>query len=141
MSKRKKNMQPLVRFIFLVYLGFLLWLLFGRTSRWIEGESYKQLLRQNINLVPLLTIRNYMQVILHRTNEGVRSHCIINLVGNVVMFLPAGWLLPRIWQRYRNFFSFFFKFKLSFFLFFYWFVYMLVFCTREFSEFVLTNTK
>ena len=42
------------------------------------------------------------------TNDAVLMHCIINLVGNVVLFLPPGWLLPHIWVRFRNFFRFFF---------------------------------
>ena len=108
MSKAKKNMHPLARFIFLVYVGAMLWLLFGRTSRWIEGESYKQLLLQNINWVPFRTISNYWKVVFAHTNEAARTHCIINLAGNVVLFLPPGWLLPHIWKRYQNFFRFFF---------------------------------
>ena len=106
MKKRKTNMLPLTRFLFLVYLALMLWLLFGRSYGWIDGLSYREMLRQNINLQPLLTIRNYLHVIIHRSNDTVLVHCIINLAGNVVMFIPAGWLLPRIWKIYRNFFQF-----------------------------------
>ncbi len=109
MSKTKRKNHPLVRFLFLAYVVFLLWLLFGRTRRWIPGESYAMMLRQNINLVPLLTIRNYLQVVLNRTNDAVLSHCIINLAGNVLLFIPPGWVLPHIWSRFRNFFRFFFS--------------------------------
>ena len=33
---------------------------------------------------------------------------IINLVGNVILFILPGWLLPAIWKQQRNFFRFFF---------------------------------
>ena len=108
MSKAKQNLHPFARFTFLVYVGLMVWLLFGRPRAWSEELTYAEILRQNINLTPLLTIRNYLQVVLHRTNDAVLMHCIINLVGNVVLFLPPGWLLPHIWVRFRNFFRFFF---------------------------------
>ena len=40
----------------------------------------------------------------------------INLVGNVVLFIPAGWLLPRLWRRFRNFFLFILTCAVSIFL-------------------------
>ena len=108
MSKAKENLHPFARFLFLVYMGLMLWLLFGRPRSWAEDLTYAQMLQENINLTPLLTIKNYLQVVIHRTNDAVLVHCIINLVGNVVLFLPPGWLLPHIWERFRNFFRFFF---------------------------------
>ncbi len=116
MSRRKERQSPLVRFLFLVYCGVMLWLLFGRSYGWIEGLSYEQMLRQNINLTPFLTIKNYWRVIYHRTNEAMIYHCFINLFGNVILFIPAGWLLPKIWQKMHNFFRFFFTCALCIFL-------------------------
>lgn len=116
MGRRKQNRSPFVRFLFLVYCGVMLWLLFGRSYGWIEGLSYEQMLRQNINLTPLLTIRNYWRVIYHRTNEALIYHCFINLFGNVILFIPAGWLLPKIWKKQRNLFRFIATCGLSIFL-------------------------
>ena len=108
MSKKGRKNHTFARFLLLVYGGFMLWLLVGRTSRWVSGETYGQMLLQNINWMPFFTIGNYLKVVLEHTNEAARSHCIINLVGNVVLFVLPGWLLPHIWSRYRNFFRFFF---------------------------------
>ena len=116
MGKHKENRSPFIRFLFLVYCATMLWLLFGRSYGWVEGLSYKQMLRQNINLTPFLTIRNYWRVIAHRTNVAMIPHCFINLFGNVLLFIPAGWLLPKIWVKMRNFFCFFFTCALSIFL-------------------------
>ena len=107
MGRRNNTHAPFIRFLFLVYCGVMLWLLFGRSYGWVGGLTYEQMLRQNINLTPFLTIRNYWYVITHRTNAAMIPHCIINLGGNVILFIPAGWLLPRIWDKMRNFFRFF----------------------------------
>ena len=106
MSRKRRSSQPLLRFAFLVYIALMIWLLFGRTTGWVDGYTYEENLRMNVNFQPLFTIRNYLQVILRHTNEGARSHCIINLVGNVIMFLPAGLLLPAIFPSHRNFLQF-----------------------------------
>lgn len=106
MKKSKANRQPLVRFLFLIYALLMLWLLFGRASGWADGLPYQEALAQRINFTPLKTIRNYWYVIQHGTSQGLRNHCIINLVGNVVLFIPIGFLLPRIWPKLRNFFLF-----------------------------------
>ena len=109
MGNRKPNAQPLWRFLFLLYCATMLWLLFGRSQGWMEGLTYPQMLERNINLTPLLTIRNYWYVLCNSTNEALLFHCFINLAGNVLLFIPAGYLLPRIFPKQRNFFRFFFS--------------------------------
>lgn len=116
MAKRKSVPAPLVRFLFLLYCAVMLWLLFGRSSGWIDGLSYREMLRMNINLTPLYTIRNYLRVVIHRTNEALILHCVINLAGNIFLFIPAGYLLPRIFSKQRNFFLFLFTCTLAIFL-------------------------
>ena len=106
MAKRKPNTQPFWRFMFLIYMGMMLWLLFGRSSGCGQDISYAQVLSGNINLKPLYTIKNYLNIVLHYPQADIFPHCGINLVGNVVMFIPAGWLLPRIFRTMRNFFLF-----------------------------------
>lgn len=106
MKKSKAKRQPFVRFLFLIYALLMLWLLFGRESGWADDLPYRELLAQRVNLTPLKTIRSYWYVLTNGTNTGLRNHCLVNLVGNVVMFIPLGFLLPRIWPRLRNFFLF-----------------------------------
>ena len=109
MAKRKPNSQPFWRFAFLVYCALMLWLLFGRSSGWVEGQSYHEMLQLNTNIRPFYTINNYLRVLIHRTNDAMLAHCFINLAGNVLLFIPAGWLLPKLFAKQRNFFVFFFS--------------------------------
>lgn len=106
MAKRKHTRQPFVRFLFVIYGLLMLWLLFGRPQGWSDTLTYQQMLQQNMNLTPLLTIRNYWYVVRHGTDPVLLRHCIINLVGNVVLFIPIGYGMVRIWSRFRNFFLF-----------------------------------
>jgi len=92
---------------FVLYCAAMLWLLFCRSPGWIPGLDYEEQLRANINLTPLYTIKNYLRVVLKRTNDDALLHCIINLGGNVLLFVPAGVLLPKLWPKQRNFFRFF----------------------------------
>lgn len=106
MAKRKPNTAPLWRMIFVVYIAALLWLLFGRSWGWDDGLSYQQMLENRINLKPFYTIDNYLNVVLHYPNSPYFQQCIIELAGNLILFIPAGWLLPRIFPKMRRFFPF-----------------------------------
>ena len=97
--------------LFIVYSGAMLWLLFDRPSSWANGTSYAQLLAQNINMLPLLTIRNYWSVVQAGmdANPELFRHCVINLVGNVALFVPAGILLPKLFPSLRKLPVYFFS--------------------------------
>ena len=88
--QRKWNMA-----LFALYLLLMGVLLFHRTVP--EGElSYWEQLGRRINLQPLKTIRLFLVLLDH---PRFRRDAIVNLVGNVVMFLPLGMLLPRVFQK------------------------------------------
>lgn len=106
MSKRKSSRHPFIRFLFVIYGLVMLWLLFGRPRGWVDGLTYREMLQQNVNLTPLLTIRNYWYVVQHSSDTALLQHCIINLAGNVLLFIPIGYWLVRLWHRFRNFFLF-----------------------------------
>ena len=110
MARIKRNFVPLWRFLFVVYCGIMLWLLFGRSGGWNASLPYAQQLRQNTNLTPFFTIQNYLYVLQHPSDRYILIHCFINLAGNILLFIPAGWLFPHLWQRMQNFFRFLFSF-------------------------------
>lgn len=110
MSKKKKKKSqdstPLLRFLFVVYVALLLWLLFDRPVARDPVFDYAQMLRGNMNLVPFHTIGNYWKVVTRWEFTPLFYHCVINLGGNLFLFIPIGYLLPRLWPFLRNFFSF-----------------------------------
>ena len=105
-KKRKKKVAdstPFLRFLFVVYAAFLLWLLFDRNVSRGPEYDYAELMRSNINLIPLHTIRNYWTVVTRREFTPLFWHCVINLGGNIFLFLPIGYFLPRLWAGMRHF--------------------------------------
>ena len=106
--KKRSAQRPFLKFLFILYCGVMLWLLFGRSIGWDSSISYEEMLLRNINTTPLYTIKNYLRVIVDRTNDSVFVHCLINLLGNIFLFIPIGFLIPKLWRKLRNFFKFFF---------------------------------
>ena len=102
LMKKKNARSPAARALFLLYCAAMFWLLFGQR---IGEPSYLAQIRLNINLTPFRTIRQYWSLL---QNQDFRIHAFVNLVGNVVMFIPLGYLLPKIWKRFRNFIKLFF---------------------------------
>lgn len=103
----KPNVQPFLRFLLLAYAAGMLYLLFVRDTGWISGIPYSAQLRQNMNLKPLYTIRNYLYVIFHSDNAYLVRHCLTNLFGNVLLFIPAGLLIPAVFPKLRHFLAYF----------------------------------
>lgn len=105
-KKAYPKSTPFWRFLFVVYCAGLLWLLFDRTPGWGNADTYAEVLRDNMNLIPLHTIGNYWKVVKRLEFTPLFYHCVINLGGNIFLFIPIGYFLPRLWPSLRNFFFF-----------------------------------
>lgn len=101
----KPNKEPLYRFLFLVYCGFMIWLLFFGT-RQPDYHNYWAQIAGNYSTKPFYTINNYMRVLIRGTNGDLVRHCAINLLGNIILFIPGGFLLPKVFPRLRPFWRF-----------------------------------
>lgn len=80
------------------YCLLMLWLLFGQRLGKAGAAGF--------NLQPFGTLRRYIWVLRHSQSQAQLRHAVVNLVGNVVMFVPLGLLLPALWQRLRRFWIF-----------------------------------
>ena len=105
-KKRYPKSTPLWRFLFVAYALVMLWLLFDRPLALDDGRTYAELLRSNMNLVPFHTIGNYWKVVKRMDFSPMFYHCVINLGGNIFLFIPIGYFLPRLWKPMRKFFVF-----------------------------------
>lgn len=86
--------------MFCLYGLLMLWLLFDRSGA-IEGISYWDQVGMSINLTPLFTIRKYIRL-LDSTNAALVRVAVINLYGNVLMFVPLGFFLPKVSAKQRK---------------------------------------
>ena len=92
MHNRKHNTV-----LFLLYCAIMLWLLFDR-SGYTDGIPYWEQIAGRLNLVPFRTLRLFAGLL----DSGVRSYilmAVINLGGNIIMFIPLGFLLPRVFPK------------------------------------------
>lgn len=94
-QEKRIDRHPVARLLFLLYVCWMLWLLFGQ--RWGENHTGE------LNLQPLVTIRLFWRLLGHSDPALVRR-AVINLVGNVVMFVPLGYFPAHIFPQMRRFF-------------------------------------
>lgn len=83
--------------LLMAYGALMLWLLFDRPG-FTPGIPYWEQVSRQLNLVPFRTLRLFAGLL----DSGVRSHirmAVINLGGNVIMFIPLGFLLPRVFPK------------------------------------------
>lgn len=103
MKKQYTRREVVLLSGFILYCAVMLWLLFFRNWEYIPNLPYKQMLLRNLNLQPLRTIRNYLRVLsLGKDAEQIRA-AIINLGGNIFLFIPAGVLIPTLWPWMRKY--------------------------------------
>ena len=91
MAKKRKKWYV---FLFTAYGLLMLWLLFGQ--RWGQNAG-------GLNLQPLDTLHLFWWVLMHGGSRAQKIHAVVNLAGNVIMFVPLGFLMPCIWERMHKF--------------------------------------
>jgi glycopeptide antibiotics resistance protein len=111
---RKKNINKVwIVLLFSCYGALMIYLLFFRNRMATEGLSYWEQVNQNYNLTIWKTVGSFWDILARREYymekwgaiNIYRAHAqtaVVNLVGNVVMFLPFGMFLPAIWKRLQR---------------------------------------
>lgn len=87
--------------VFWTYCAVMALFLFGR-PRFVIQDGYWNTLSQHLSLTPFYTIRLFVNVLLDGYGDGARSSAVINLLGNIVMFLPLGCLPPLLWKSFQK---------------------------------------
>lgn len=105
LEKRKLYFKRLVYILFVVYLFNLGYLLFldsemGRNIHFSLSESIK-----SINLVPFHTIELYINS--YYGNYLPLSIICINLIGNILAFMPFGIFLPILFKSQKKWYIYF----------------------------------
>ena len=111
MVKKQKKRNPVAALIFLGYAGCMLYLLFVRNRVGSLDLPYWQQVQNNYNLDPLLTVRNYWDVLtrpeyyLEKWGAAYlfqAKTAFINILGNIGMFVPFGVFLPIMWPKLQK---------------------------------------
>lgn len=113
MAKKEKRRNPWEALLFLVYAVVMLYFLFFRTRTVTEGLTYWDQIQRNCNLIPWKTVGNYWDVLVRPEyyiakweSASVYRYqamvALINILGNVGMFVPYGTFLPAMWQKLRK---------------------------------------
>lgn len=76
-------------------------LLFGRI-RFVIQADYWNTLSQHLSLTPFRTIRLFENVLAGDYSASLRRGAVVNLLGNIVMFLPLGFLPPLLWKPFQK---------------------------------------
>lgn len=91
MAKKHKKWYVL---LFAAYCLLMLWLLFGQ--RWGQNAG-------GLNLKPFDTLRRFLWVLQYSGDAEQLRHAVVNLGGNVIMFVPLGFFAPCIWEKMGKF--------------------------------------
>ena len=107
-AKRKKYFRVLMIGLFAIYLSNLIYLLFidgglGRQLRFLD--SLDDYVSENVNLIPFHTIMLYVNC--YKMGTLSMRLIIINLVGNIVAFVPMGFFVAYLFKHERKFRNFF----------------------------------
>lgn len=95
----------LAKAVFVLYLCIMVYLLFLQRIKYFylsEHITYLQMLKSSINLVPMRSVAIFIRNLVSNDSYWAR-HAVVNLVGNVLMFVPGGFLLPMVYSRARSF--------------------------------------
>lgn len=92
-----------LRVAFLLYTALMLWLLFGQRFQGQLVLARPEQMAEKMSLKPLHTIGNYLWVLENSSNSAMRREAVVNLVGNVVMFVPLGYFLGALFRPFGRF--------------------------------------
>lgn len=82
---------------FMAYCILMAWLLF------VRPQYEPSLAGNSFNYVPFETIGRFVRVLSGDYGLGLKRHAVINLVGNVLMFVPLGFFSALLWRPFRPF--------------------------------------
>lgn len=98
----KNSRGKLLSVLFGAYCIALFFILFVR-EKFDIGHPYWEEVKMSINLVPFRSIRGNIFYIMEGTDGYMIRHSVINLLGNIVLFMPYGFCAPWLFERSRRF--------------------------------------
>ncbi len=95
-----RHRKTVICIIFVLYCVVMIQLLFFRLPS-PRTVPYWQTIRENINMIPLTTIREQFTFILHSTNRIMVHYAYVNLFGNILIFILCG-IFSIAWEQNKK---------------------------------------
>ncbi len=93
--------------LFALYCITILVLLFFRDYDY-SGVPYLAVIKQHINYIPFDSTCKYFRVFMNYGMHGIGADAFKNIVGNLILLVPFGIMVPNLFKRFDRFFLFFF---------------------------------
>lgn len=107
----RRGVKAAIWALFALYCLVMLWLLFLRgrflqqLSMAVWSGEYWKWVGWSVNFLPFHTIEGFLKTLASQDGYLAR-HALINLAGNVVMFVPLGLFLPLLFRTLQRFWRF-----------------------------------
>lgn len=88
--------------LFVLYCIAMAYLLFGRSEA-PAGIPYARQLQLRLNLIPFRTLLLQLRLLTDTARPWLIRHAAVNLLGNVILFIPLGIFLPKLSLRLQGF--------------------------------------
>ena len=89
-----------IHIVFFIYCAIMLILLFFRDP-YDPAVPYWEQIESNHNLIPFTTIRMQLKCLSSRS-AALRWYGFSNFFGNIILFIPLGFLLPWVFPNLRR---------------------------------------
>ncbi len=99
----KIKSETIIKTAFILYIILMLWLLFGQRMGREPFGSYWEVVNSNINFFPFKTVRLFLKEIRGSFSDYTVHHSVINLAGNIIMFIPLGFFVPYVFSKFSSF--------------------------------------
>lgn len=98
---KKENINKIIKYLFIIYLVGLLFILFlygGRSGNQFHLNVFSKEHFEMINIIPFKTIGGFFNRL---SNSTINTNIVVtNLLANLLMFIPMGMALPVLFSKY-----------------------------------------
>lgn len=99
--RTRKNSLSIIAIIYILLMIYLLFLMrIGSIGEALE-LSFSEHIEQYTNFIPFRSINRYGATMI--SGNGAVQIAVINLIGNIVVFIPMGFLLPTYFKNAKIF--------------------------------------
>ena len=97
--KRRPLLREIVMALFILFMAGLL--IFALNGQWDAPAVMLRRAQQRIAAMDRIWLKPFNSIVT-LSRSTILDEFLINIVGNIVMFIPWGFCLPLLWPRFRS---------------------------------------